>query len=216
VRPSPDAPTAWTRLQARLRRWAPHLIVCAAIYAAVEIALFTVDAPMGPWRGRVIDAGSGQPIEGAVVVTYWPRAVRGLGIHDQLGGGLAREAVTVPDGRFFIPARPTATLNPFVYLKYTLFVVFKPGYGSWRFRGPSGWKKIDSASLASRYVGPVAAEGFVLELVRLETPAERNRFMSDLQSDARGSPSETPRLWAAIRQENAWLDAIPDDPAPEP
>ena len=57
----------------------------------------------GPWRGRVIDAETKQPIEGAVVALVWNRVYDcGVGRYPYFHG--AREVLTDKAGSFEIPA----------------------------------------------------------------------------------------------------------------
>ena len=57
----------------------------------------------GPWRGRVIDADTKQPIEGAVVALVWNRVYDcGVGRYPYFQE--AREVLTDKTGSFEIPA----------------------------------------------------------------------------------------------------------------
>ena len=102
------------------------LVVLAAFGTALaqeEDAL--LKAPAGPYRGRILDAQTGQPIPDAVVVILWQR------LDDDIAGlrrlVTALETFTNSDGEFLHDARtveaklPPRTLAPRV-------LMFRPGY----------------------------------------------------------------------------------------
>jgi len=83
----------------------------------------------GPYRGRVVDAGTKQPISRAVVVAVWEKeaVVRGFGttvVH------AVREVLTDSRGEFAMPFKdierraPPKTIRP-------RFLIFAPGHGSY-------------------------------------------------------------------------------------
>ena len=89
------------------------------------------------FKGRVIDADTGNPIEGAVVVVYWYDAI------DTIAGASTtlkdvKECLTDINGEWSIagpkgrPHGPIPPLSLFIsYTREPLFIVFKPGYCSW-------------------------------------------------------------------------------------
>jgi hypothetical protein len=93
------------------------------------------------YKGRVIDAGTREPIEGAAVVVYWYEEKAVLaGSHEKLKD--VKETLTDENGEWKIKGPKGRTdvnlligivsFLPFVY--YTLapnFIIFKPGYCSW-------------------------------------------------------------------------------------
>lgn len=83
----------------------------------------------GPYRGRVVDAGTKQPIAGAVVVAVWQKeaVVRGIGttvVH------AAREVFTDSRGEFAMPYKEIERKPPPKTLRPT-FLIFAPGYGAY-------------------------------------------------------------------------------------
>jgi len=92
------------------------------------------------FKGRVIDAETKEPIEGAVVVAvYSKQAIRiapdsvGITIH-------VKETLTDKDGNFRIPSY-TTMIDPLAWSKPVTFIIFKPGYGTfpdWRVSPPKG------------------------------------------------------------------------------
>jgi len=84
----------------------------------------------GPWRGKVIDAETKQPIEGAAVVAVWEKNLRGpAGMDTRFLD--ARETLTDKEGKFEIPS--FRALDIFFVREITgpKFTIFKPGYGSY-------------------------------------------------------------------------------------
>ena len=123
----------------------------------------------GPYRGRVLDAETGRPLAGVVVVAVWRRD-RVIPFHSRSEHYAAREALTNADGEFVIDANdmernaPKRTRHPF-------FTIFLPGYG--RPRVPAG----TPPTLTRRfYEGP----GNTVELPRLRTREERREYVATM------------------------------------
>jgi len=94
------------------------LIVSSGCYAA------------GPWKGKVVDAQTKQPIEGAAVVAVWSKSYRGpAGL--STGYLDARETVTDNDGKFEIESFSALDVPFFREISGPLFTIYKPGYGSY-------------------------------------------------------------------------------------
>lgn len=81
-----------------------------------------------PYKGKVVDEETNQPIEGAAVVAVW--------YIQRYGGGAgpiaklldAKEAVTDKNGEFKIPSMISFHWWPFSTLDQPNLTVFKPGY----------------------------------------------------------------------------------------
>ena len=130
------------------------------------------------YSGRVIDAETRDPIEGAVVVIHWNEATRTL-----IGDWSARlkdvkETLTDKDGQWAIkgPAGGENSLSYFLalipglyYTRQPEFVIFKPGYCSW----PAGLS-IEACKGRMKGTGPgKLMEGQTLELPRLTQIEDR-------------------------------------------
>jgi hypothetical protein len=81
------------------------------------------------FKGKVIDAETKGPIEGAVVAAVYTKVVGGLGPGWSSSPFDARETFTDKDGMFSIPSYTTIT-QPFSFNSFAEIIIFKPGYGS--------------------------------------------------------------------------------------
>jgi len=83
----------------------------------------------GPYYGKVIDADTKQPLEGAAVLAVYYTESYGLaGSTDNYLD--AQETVTDRNGEFQIPALHSIAFRPLqAFESYTWFKIFKPGYG---------------------------------------------------------------------------------------
>src|SRR2546427_6120403 len=70
----------------------------------------------GPYRGRVIDAESKQPLEGAAVVAVWSREIAQL-VQTNTVFFATREALTGMDGTFRIEAKDLEERAPYKTLR---------------------------------------------------------------------------------------------------
>ncbi len=82
----------------------------------------------GPWKGKIIDIETKEPIEGAVVLAVWERAYR-TPAGDNTYFYEAKEVLTDKEGNFEIPAYRPINLLPIIsYIRGPNFTIFKPGY----------------------------------------------------------------------------------------
>jgi len=93
-------------------------------------ALPAVDAlAAGPYRGRVVDAETKEPLAGAVVLVYWIRNAPAIG-HGPAQSFLgAEEALTDDRGEFIVAENPPSNWIPFTWRSLPNFIIFQPGYG---------------------------------------------------------------------------------------
>lgn len=124
----------------------------------------------GPYRGRVIDSETKQPIVGAVVLVYWRRLAPGIG-HGPAESFLdAEEVLTDSNGEFVVGTSPPGTLTPGTWVSDPHITIFKPGYGFFpRYHTsppppPTRWKGL---------LEMMERETVVIELPRLKTREER-------------------------------------------
>jgi hypothetical protein len=84
----------------------------------------------GPYHGQVVDADTGEPIEGAAVAGIWELEGFILFITSFYHFANAKETVTDADGKFKLPLTFAFTFWPFSVIDRMKLVVFKPGYDS--------------------------------------------------------------------------------------
>lgn len=165
------------------------------------------------FRGRIIDAETKQPIEGAVVVVVYYRE---LLIGTPAGGITSYEAVkeilTDAKGEFYFP--PYTGFIPFWKEDFTNFIIYKPGYMAGNV--PDG---VDNAWLNEQFYSPdvigtvaeirVNYKDFwkgplgILELKKAKTKEERLRAMP---SGPHGYSSfHLPQFFKLINEESRYF-----------
>ena len=91
------------------------------------------------FHGKVIDAETKEPIEGAVVVAVYEK--KSIGIAESYSVVInVKEVLTDKNGEFHIPSY-TTILQPLSWEYDVDFIIFKPGYGSFpdgRIQPPKG------------------------------------------------------------------------------
>ncbi len=179
------------------------------------------------FKGKVIDADTKEPIEGAVIVAvYDKRAIRlaphsvGIIMH-------AQETLTAKDGTFVIPSYTTIT-DPFSFDFRVTFVIYKSGYGSFpakpgiqwvtKFqRVPAGISPDDHENFFSRSIGSegelelaiwekgvlefrkVRVPFGIVELPKLKTREERLKVIPAPPGEY--SDRDLPMFYKAINEE---------------
>lgn len=142
------------------------------------------------YRGRVVDAETSEPIEGAVVVAYWERCWPGLGAGTLCDVDWIKESMTDEKGEWSITG-PKGVLYPSIarqvlgflvrWTRPPFFLVYKPGYYKWGgdFYTPRGF-------LALPYIGATTdVRGIVIidnEEVKIPTEPEK-RCCMDTKDD---------------------------------
>lgn len=123
----------------------------------------------GPWKAQIVDAETGRPVEGVVVLAYWIRSYASLGGWAGSEYYASEEVVTGPDGRFVIGARWSYTIPLVMKVDGPEFVIFKPGHGRWRLQeGEGGYEAVKR-----RFE---TGEEVVIEMPLLKTREERLKF----------------------------------------
>jgi hypothetical protein len=119
----------------------------------------------GPFRGRVVDAETGQPLVGAAVVAAW-FLEKPLAVHGTATPYDVREVVTNAQGEFAVPQQTNVTLVGSVQAPE--FTIYLPGYGPypWFQRAPIG------EAMRSAFREPT-----VVELVRGGTREKRLEYL---------------------------------------
>jgi hypothetical protein len=123
------------------------------------------------YHGQVIDAETGKPLEGAVVVVIWhtePRIAMDPPeyFHD------AKEALTDAQGNFRLEASPAINWNPLMAIKDPNIVIFQPGYEPFallRTLTRQGFKSFEDVDQAFQ-------KGATIKLPKLKTQEEVRKF----------------------------------------
>jgi hypothetical protein len=108
-----------------------RLKLISLVVAAVAVGALPAAAALaaGPYRGRVIDAETREPLAGAVVLVYWTRNAPAIG-HGPAQSFLgAEEALTDDRGEFIVGGNPPSNWIPFTWRSLPNFIIFQPGYG---------------------------------------------------------------------------------------
>lgn len=135
----------------------------AGAVSGAELWSRDLDRSRGPYRGRVIDADTRQPIAGAVVVARWTR-LRVFPAHSMTVPHALRETLTGADGGWVIEARDLESGGPLKKLHRPTFVIFVPGYGAYP------WKQVAPTGFLG---GIFEGAGATVELRRLQDREER-------------------------------------------
>lgn len=85
----------------------------------------------GPYKGKVVDAETGEAIDGAVVLGEWPLEHYGGPAGPIITFCDAQETVTDKNGEFKVPRAFCFHIWPFTKMGEESFKVFKPGYDSY-------------------------------------------------------------------------------------
>ena len=122
----------------------------------------------GPFRGRVIDAETRQPLAGAAVHVHWYRETTVVGgVHGAEGFYDAVEVLTDANGEFTIPRQTFVTLWGDISRAY--FQIYSPGYGPYPgFQLAPKGEALNSAFEDYTYTA--------VEMVRAKTRAQRIEY----------------------------------------
>jgi hypothetical protein len=125
----------------------------------------------GPYQGKVVDAETKEPIEGAaVLVVFYTQEPGPAGSISRYADAV--ETVTDKNGEFMIPAHRATVFRPLQgWDKYGYFTIFKPGYGCYP----------DSEGVKPMFVpnGTIpSAKHVTIELPKLKTREARMKMPS--------------------------------------
>lgn len=144
-------------------------LILVAIATGIIICGTTSDVWAQIYRGKVVDAETGQPLEGAVFVIVWYKKpfVTMNGPQDFHS---AKEALTDAKGEFLVDGSPGIDWNPFTYIKNDPSIaIFMPGYGPF----PVGHvKELPTAELEKA----MTEAGAVIKLPKLKSQQEMRRY----------------------------------------
>jgi hypothetical protein len=194
----------------RRRYWLTGLIVLAL--AGVAIGLMRPAPLAGPWRAQIVDAETGQPVEGAVVLALWDKRTFGWPHPDRNYHDID-EVVSDSDGRAVIPARDISPRHPFEKIIGPIVTIFKPGYGQWDFEGapphPFNEDAITAKQRSTAAWARFAHGGVVIRLPRAKTREERLHMLDRLLPGMDVPTAKIPRIMAAYSEERVRLGLRP-------
>jgi hypothetical protein len=189
-----------------------------AFFLFITIVLsFTASAHAGwllyhkpEFKGKVIDAETKEPIEGAVVVVIYNKHTLISGP----GGGYSsvikvKEILTDKNGEFHFPSY-TTLIQPNSIEDTAEFIIYKAGYGSYPDLQTSPPGVVDPEKLFSKDYGTSESVQIdyktitytlgIVELPKLKTRYERLRAIPATPTDYRSK--ELPLLYKAMNEEN--------------
>ena len=192
----------------RKRYWVTGVVV---LLVAAAVGWWFRPLPLsGPWRAQIVDAETGQPIEGVIVLAVWDKRTFAWP-HPDRNYHDSEEVVSDKDGRIVINARVVTSRHPFEVYIGPLLTIFKPGYGRWQFRGAPTASNEDLAAArqradADRY--RFAHEGVVILMSRVKSRKERKEVLDHLMP-VEVPQSKIPRILAAYSEERVRLGFSP-------
>ena len=162
-------------MDATARRWLVLRVIVglAALLVAVAAAAGRSE---GPFTAQVVDAVSGQPIAGVVVVALYQRRTPGA-VHPQLEFYDLDETVSDAHGTIRIPARQLPASTPLAHVTGPELILFKSGYAGWHFRGVERGQHVDPAVQARQHKEgwhQFRTGGVVIEMEPATTRADRS------------------------------------------
>jgi len=209
-----------------------------SIMVGIFLITFFLSVPSHAWliyhkpafKGKVIDAETKMPIEGAVVVVVYEKIVAGLGPGWSAFPFDIREALTDSDGLFQVPSY-TTLIQPFSLNSFVNFIIFKPGYGQYHPMNISAGMGFGSDLLESFFSEDFGKEREVIlftniplkprkaymvtfgvvELPKLKTLEERRKNIPSLPSELNLLEKQT-NLIRLINEEEVNLGLQKSDP----
>jgi hypothetical protein len=166
-------PNSTANLSTVLVKFAAALqwLVLTTTVAAFNNSILATDTWAQIYRGKVVDAETGQPLEGAVFVIVWTKKPL-VTMDGPEYFHSATEALTDSKGEFSVDGSPGVDWNPFTYVRnHPSIAIFVPGYGPF----PTGHvKDMPTEEMEKAMTGA----GSVIKLPKLKTQEEMRRFAS--------------------------------------
>jgi hypothetical protein len=121
------------------------------------------------YHGQVVDAETGEPLKGAVVVVYWLKKA-----FISMNGGWSfhnvKEAVADAEGKFSVDASEGINFNPFTFVDTVRVQIWHPGYGPLSNTYPREFRDLYGIEEA-------LLKGAVVKLPKLKTNEELRKFL---------------------------------------
>ncbi len=167
------------------------------------------------FKGKVLDAETGEPIEGAVVVVVYTKFLPGFtGAGGDTFPMKVKETLTDKKGEFYFPSY-TTLIQPLSTEDKAEFIIYKPGYGSFpECDFPKGITLVGEQIFFSKEIGSTGdlelllKEGGYPQLIKLkvifgivELPRLKSREKEVLKPPTDIRSKELPLLYKAINEE---------------
>lgn len=157
----------------------------------------------GSYTGKIVDAETGAPIEGAAVLGI--KSLEVYGIDTRLQYIDASEATTDKEGNFEAPAVIGFYWWPFASLARTEFFIFKPGYDSYP---PYDLMRPGITGMEQK--GFLDKKGNIIKLMKLSSLEERKEVLSEVgfplfHYSKQNIPDKAKKLVILIRNERKYL-----------
>ncbi|GKT07186.1 hypothetical protein [Desulforhabdus sp. TSK] len=183
--------------------------ILSALVILAVVGPCTITHRFGPYYGKTVDADTGLPIEGGVVLaSFYTEAYTLGGTRPKFVDAL--EVMTDARGEFQIPAqRVWAFRAPHRWDVHPDFVIFKPGYGSFpRHKGVSPKFSPGDTLPPDQHV--------VMKLPRLNTPDEmkgnsRSLLPSDVPPEKMQTLAKMVKDTPAVSRATVVLPGIPPE-----
>ena len=120
------------------------------------------------YHGQVVDAETGKPIEGAVVMVEWQKKAF-LSMNGGWSFHNARETLTDADGKFSLSSAEGINLNPFTFVQEPRIIVFSPGYRPLTPYNPGEFKHVYG-------IAEALEKGATVKLAKITTEQESRRY----------------------------------------
>ena len=137
------------------------LLVIVVVICAGCTSMLRID---GPYKGKVIDAETKQPVEGAVVHGTWYKVHLG-GAHEYYD---SYEVLTDKNGEFKIPGKGLLVLSD---IEDMTLIIFKAGYKQW---SPNSWSGLKDAYWRNEEVVWNGSKG-TFKLYKMTMEERKNR-----------------------------------------
>jgi hypothetical protein len=181
-----------------MKKLLASLLLLAAILGLPGCAVYH---HYGPYMGKVVDAETGEPIEGAAVLAVYK--TQSYTLAGSISHFLdAQEVVTDQNGEFTVPPLNSLTFRPLQSFEaWAWTTIFKPGYAGY---GCTPWhEKVEPRKWPfqpKKYV--------VIKLPKLKTKEERYKYHScDPSPSVPGN--RYPKLFDFINEERKFLGFRP-------
>jgi hypothetical protein len=178
------------------------LLISALLFISVlGCGMFHPLLAGGPYRGRVIDAETKQPLEGAVVLAIWETKTPGVA-----GYGYSyldsEEVLTDENGRFVVGRHPPRSLA-LPWVAGPRLEIFYPGYGFYpRFHfSPRGSTR--------EHLEMMETQELTIELPYLKTRAERLSVIREAFPGSEVPRKKMPNLMRLINTERKSIGIPP-------